>query len=157
MAVNFDEIETIHNLTIDLQRENYINEYFRGFLRENLCKLVQYFKNPGIANSKGIKAIVQKMKEEALSIELDSMLYISGRLAYQTGMYFSALDTIIQDFVEAKKYLERNLDMVSEAGGSFTNIALHNLKYYKQIQNIEWGNMEGGYSPHSFILDPRIW
>lgn len=153
----FDEIETIHNLTIDLQRENYINEYFRGFLRENLCKLVQYFKNPGIANSKGIKAIVQKMKEEALSIELDSMLYISGRLAYQTGMYFSALDTIIQDFVEAKKYLERNLDMVSEAGGSFTNIALHNLKYYKQIQNIEWGNMEGGYSPHSFILDPRIW
>ena len=153
----FDEIETIHNLTIDLQRENYINEYFRGFLRENLCKLVQYFKNPGIANSKGIKAIAQKMKEEALSIELDSMLYISGRLAYQTGMYFSALDTIIQDFVEAKKYLERNLNMVSKAGGSFTNIALHNLRYYKQIQNIEWGNMEGGYSPHSFILDPRIW
>lgn len=47
--------------------------------------------------------------------------------------------------------------MVSKAGGSFTNIALHNLRYYKQIQNIEWGNMEGGYSPHSFILDPRIW
>lgn len=153
----FDEIETIHTITTTLQKENYINEYFRGIIRENLCKLVQYFKNPNIANSKGLIAIAQKMKEEALNAELDSMLYISGRLAYQTRMYFSVLDTIIQDFTEVNKYLERNLHMVSEAGSSFTDIILHNLKYYKQIKAVEWGTAEGYYSPYTFILDPRIW
>lgn len=153
----FDEIETIHTITTTLRKENYINEYFRGIIRENLCKLVQYFKSPYIVSSRGIITIATKMKEEALNAELDSMLYISGRLAYQTGMYFSVLDAITQDFTEAKKYLERNLHMVSEVGNSFINITLHNLKYYKQIKAVEWSTSEGCYPPHTFILDPRIW
>lgn len=68
----FDEIETIHNLTIDLQRENYINEYFRGFLRENLCKLVQYFKNQVSQIQKELK---QLHKNEGRSFK------------YRTGFY----------------------------------------------------------------------
>lgn len=153
----YDEIENIHAITTTLQSKNYINEYFRGIIRENLCRLVQYSQNPNIANSKGIIGIAQRMKEEALNAELDSMLYISGRLAYQTGMYFAVLDTIVQDFAATKRYLERNLHMVSQAGNSFKNITLHNLKYYKNTKTIEWKNKENCYSPHSFILDPRIW
>lgn len=153
----YDEIENIHAITTALLEKKYINEYFRGIIRENLCKLVQYYKNPNIVNSKGIMRIAKKMKEEALNAELDSMLYISGRLAYQTRTYFSVLDTIIQDFAAAKRYLERNLNIVSQAGDSFKNITLHNIKHYKKIKAIEWKNNEDCYSPHSFILDPRIW
>lgn len=153
----YAEIETIHNLTITLQKKNYINEYFRGIIRENLCKLVQYFTDPYIANSKGLITTAQKMKEDALNIELDSMLYINGHLAYQTGLYFSVIDSIIQDYAEARKYLEHNLHMISEAGNSFKNIILHNLKYCNQMKTIEWGKTERTYSQYSFILDPRIW
>lgn len=153
----YEEIETIRTITAFLKKENFINEYFRGIIRENLCKLVQYFKNPYIANSKGIIIIAQKMKEEALTAELDSMLYISGRLAYQTGMYFSVLATITQDFTEADKYLNQNLHMISEAGTSFKKIILHNLEHFKQIKDVEWGTADGCYSAHTFILDPRIW
>ena len=97
------------------------------------------------------------MKEDALNIELDSMLYINGHLAYQTGLYFSVIDSIIQDYAEARKYLEHNLHMISEAGNSFKNIILHNLKYCNQMKTIEWGKTERTYSQYSFILDPRIW
>lgn len=153
----YDEIETIHEITTTLQEKKYINEYFRGIIRENLCKLVLYSQKTDVANSKGIKKVAQIMKEEALNAELDSMLYINGRLAYQTKMYFSVLDVIVQDFDEAKKYLEQILHMVAEAGDSFKNIIFHNLEYYKEIKTIEWKNKENSCSPFSFVLDPRIW
>jgi hypothetical protein len=118
---------------------------------------VQYFKDPHIANSEGIITIAQKYKEEALTAELDSMLYINGRLAYQTRMYFSVLATIIKNFAEASEYLDQNLRVTSEAGASFKKIITHNLKNLKQIEHIEWGTANGCYSTHTFILDPRIW
>ena len=153
---DFNEIENLHQQSIKLQKKKFVNEYYRGIIRENLCKLVQYFKDSQIAASKGIITIALKMKEEALNIQLDSMLYVKGRLAYQTGIYFAVLDSIIGEFEEAQKYLERNLHMVVEVGASYTNIVLHNLKYFKRIKTIEWG-ITDYYLPYSFILDPRIW
>ena len=153
----YDEINTIHSITDTLKTDNYINEYFRGIIREKLCRLVQYFKDPHIANSEGIITIAQKYKEEALTAELDSMLYINGRLAYQTRMYFSVLATIIKNFAEASEYLDQNLRVTSEDGASFKKIITHNLKNLKQIEHIEWGTANGCYSTHTFILDPRIW
>lgn len=47
--------------------------------------------------------------------------------------------------------------MVSQAGASFKNITLHNLKYYKDAKKVEWNSKENYSSLHSFVLDTRIW
>lgn len=151
------QIDTIHSMVILLKKRGYENEYVRGIIRENLCRLIYYLKNPKIFKSSGLLHIVADMREQALSAELDTMLYVNGRLAYQIRNYFSALDIIAGDYDSAQSYLNQNLTMIKEAGDSYKNITKHNLEHLQEITTINWGFIEDIQNPTTYLIDPRIW
>ena len=151
------QIDSIHSMVILLKKRGYENEYVRGIIRENLCRLIYYLKNPKIFKSSGLLHIVADMREQALSAELDTMLYVNGRLAYQIRNYFSALDIMAGDYDSAQSYLNQNLTMIKEAGDSYKNITKHNLEHLQEITTINWGFIEDIQNPTTYLIDPRIW
>ena len=102
------EIDNIHSMIMLLKKRGYENEYIRGIIRENFCKLIYYLNNPLILKSSGLSCVINSMKEQALTAELDTMLYINGRLAYQVRNYFAALDIMTGNYTSAQYYLNQN-------------------------------------------------
>ena len=129
----------------------------RGMIRENFCRLIYYLQNPLIASSNGIYQILNSMKEEALKTELNTMLYINGRLAYQIRSYFAALEILMGNASNALYYLKQNLKMAKDAGKSYKNIILHNMAHIEEIRTIKWGYHEHVGNINAYLVDPRIW
>lgn len=151
------EIDSIHSMVILLKKRGFENEYIRGIIRENLCRLIYYLKKPRIFNSSGLLHIIADMREQALSAELDTMLYVNGRLAYQIRNYFSALDIMAGNYSSAQSYLNQNLTMIKDAGDSYKNITKHNLEHLQEITTINWGFIENIQNTTAYLIDPRIW
>lgn len=151
------EIDSIHSLVMNLKEKGFHNEYMRGMIRENFCRLIYYLQNPLIASSNGIYQILNSMKEEALKTELNTMLYINGRLAYQIRSYFAALEILMGNASNALYYLKQNLKMAKDAGKSYKNIILHNMAHIEEIRTIKWGYHEHVGNINAYLVDPRIW
>lgn len=151
------EIDSIHSLVICIKQKGFYNEYIRGIIRENFCRLIHYFQNPQIANSNGINRIINSMKEEAMLAELNTMLYINGRLAYQVRSYFAALEIMVGNYSDGLYYLNQNLKMINEAGKSYKNLVLHNIAHIEEIRTIKWGYHEPAENINAYLVDPRIW
>ena len=151
------EIDNIHSMIMLLKKRGYENEYIRGIIRENFCKLIYYLNNPLILKSSGLSCIINSMKEQALTAELDTMLYVNGRLAYQVRNYFAALDIMTENYTSAQYYLNQNLKMIKDAGDSYKNITKHNLEHVQKLNTIMWGTSENNQNTTAFLVDPRIW
>lgn len=151
------QIDSIHSIVMLLKENGYENEYIRGIIRENLCTLIYYIKTCNIVNLSGMHNVINKMKEQALLAELDTMVYLNGRLAYQVRDYFAALDIVAKDYDSAKNYLHQNLDMIKDAGDSYKKIIRHNLTHIYEINTISWGLEENFQNTNSYLVDPRIW
>ena len=151
------EIDNIHSMIMLLKKRGYENEYIRGIIRENFCKLIYYLNNPLILKSSGLSCVINSMKEQALTAELDTMLYINGRLAYQVRNYFAALDIMTGNYTSAQYYLNQNLKMIKDAGDSYKNITKHNLEHVQKLNTIMWGTSENNQNTTAFLVDPRIW
>lgn len=151
------EIDSIHSMVMLLKKRGYENEYIRGIIRENFCRLIHYLQNPKIIKSSGLSYIIAGMKEQALSAELDTMLYVKGRLAYQIRNYFAALDIMTGNHTSAQSYLNQNLKMIKDAGNSYKNITKHNLEHIQEIDTIKWGFVENIQNATAYLVDPRIW
>lgn len=151
------EIDNIHSMIMLLKKRGYENEYIRGIIRENFCKLIYYHKDPLILKSSGISCVINSMKEQALTAELDAMLYVNGRLAYQVRNYFAALDIMTGNYTSAQYYLNKNLKMINDAGDSYKNITKHNLEHMQKLNTIMWGTLENNQNTTAYLVDPRIW
>lgn len=149
-----DEMST--NVTL-LQEKGFYNEYIRAIIRNNFCKLIHYCQNTEIVNSKGFFKIINHMKEEALKAELDTMVYISGRLGYQVRQYFAALEILLGNYSTASDYLNQNLKVAKEAGESYKKIIIHNIQHMEQITSITWGYDSCKATSNVYLADPRIW
>lgn len=151
------EIDKIHSIVICLKEKGFYNEYIRGIIRENLCRIIYYFQNDDFINSKGAFHIINTLKEEALKAELDTMVYLRGRLAYHVRGYFAALETLLGNYTSALVYLNQNLEMVKEAGVSYKKLIIHNINHIKEITSIKWGYKLCKNTPNTYLVDPRIW
>jgi len=151
------EIDSIHSMVMLLKKLGYENEYIRGIIRENFCRLIYYLQNPGIIKSSGLFHIIADMREQALTAELDTMLYVSGRLAYQIRNYFAALDILTGNHTSAQFYLNQNLKMLEDSGDSYKNITKHNLEHMQEISTIKWGLEKNIQNTTAYLVDPRIW
>lgn len=151
------EIDDIHSMVMLLKKRGYENEYIRGIIRENFCRLIYYLKKPQIFKSSGLSHIITNMKEQALTAELDTMLYVNGRLAYQIRNYFAALDIMTGNYTSAQCYLNQNLKMIKDAGVSYKNITKHNLEHMQEFNTIKWGLIENNQNTTAYLVDPRIW
>lgn len=151
------EIDNISSIVVLLQKKGFYNEYIRGIVRKNLCKLVHYFQNTEIVHSKGFSDIINGMKEEALEAELDTMVYVNGRLGYQVRGYFAALEILLGNYSTASVYLKQNLKMVKDAGESYKKLTIHNIQHMEEISSIVWGYDSVERTSNVYLADPRIW
>lgn len=151
------EIENLHNFESEFEKHGFQNEYLRAYIGNKLCELVHLLENSKFRNSKGLKNVISKYKDEALSTELNTKVYTNGRLTYQIRMYLAALETLLGNFDIARAYLEENLILTQYAGDSYQKLTMHNLANLNQINTITWGFENSCHSNEAYILDPRIW
>ncbi len=151
------EKNNLDNLSLNFKDNGFRNEYLRSFIGNELCELVHLFKNPKFRSSKGLKRIIRKYKDNALSVEIDTMVYTNGRLAYQIRMYLAALEIFLGNYNTALSFLEENLSLIQHTGDSYKQLTIHNITNVNNIKSLAWAFEDSDKPNDTYLLDPRMW
>lgn len=151
---NLDEI---HLLISQLQDTGYKNEYILGLICEGFCKIIYYSNTIAQFNPHNFSAVFTNMKEEALKVQLDTMVYDNGHLSFHIRTYLAALEALSGNCATASFYLNQNLLQIDQTGYSYKKIVQHNVENIYNIRKLEWALAEQKKDNDTFLVDIRIW